>query len=272
MKHPLFCRLAALILVLAAFPASADDCAPAKALTWVKATYATSGDSLVIQGQRVRLIGIKAPQIPRTYKFNTPGQPLAKEAQTFLNKLLANNQLEVGVEYDQESVDNRGRQMVHLFLRDGTNVNAEMIKNGFALAQPETLNTLHQSCYFAAENVARDNRYQLWDLAQKNPELHFPLANSSELRKDDDGWRIIRGQVQTVQTSATYYIINLDTTGIRIPKEHWNAFDFNALQNLTGRVIEARGLAYFFKGNMFMVVTTPRAIDQLNPLPGQATP
>lgn len=267
-----FCRLTAFSLLFTALNVWADDCTPGKPLTWVKATYATSGDSLVIQGQRVRLIGIKAPQIPRTYKFNTPGQPLAEEAQTFLNKLLANNQLEVGVEYDQESVDNRGRQMVHLFLRDGTNINAEILKSGFALAQPEAVNTLHQQCYFAAEKVARDNRYQLWDLAQKNPELHFPIANSSELRKDDDGWRIIRGEVQTVQASATYYIINLDTTGIRIPKARWSAFDFNALKNLTGRVIETRGLAYFYKGNMFMVIDTPNAIDQLNPVQTQTAP
>ncbi|MBD3755482.1 MAG: thermonuclease family protein [Gammaproteobacteria bacterium] len=267
-----FCRLAAACFLFAASNLWADDCAPTKELTWVKATYATSGDSLVIQDRRVRLIGIKAPQIPRTYKFNTPGQPLAKEAQTLLNKLLANNQLDVGVEYDQETVDNRGRQMVHLFLRDGTNINAEIIKSGFALAQPESVNTLHQQCYFAAEKVARDNRYQLWDLAEKNPELHFPVANSSELRKDDDGWRIIRGKVQTVEASSTYYIVNLDTTGIRIPKERWNAFDFNALQKLAGRVIEVRGLAYFYKGNMFMVIDTPNAIDQLNPLHTQTAP
>lgn len=246
--------------------ANANDCAAKNPLTWVEATYATSGDSVIIQEGRFRLIGIYAPQIQKTQKFNTPGQPLAKEAQLFLNKLLANNNMKVGVEYDTTKVDKFNRQLAHLFLEDGTNVQQKMIESGFAVAYTTEGNTLHQNCYFKAEKTARDNQYQLWDLATKEPNWHFPLVNSSDIRKQDDGFRIVRGKVELVDRSRNNYIINLDTTGIRIPEQNWPNFDYQQLEKLDGKEIEVRGTSYFYKGSMFMVIDTPNAINLLNPL------
>jgi endonuclease YncB( thermonuclease family) len=111
--------------------AAEDSCAAEKIDIWTKATYATNGSNLIIQGKRVRLNGVYAPQIERKQKFHTPGEPLAQEAQTFLNKLLANNDLEVGVEYDTTKVDKFGRQLVHLFLKDGTNIQQKILESGF---------------------------------------------------------------------------------------------------------------------------------------------
>lgn len=261
----------ALLIFLSSFSSTsgaqeADDCAPQKELTWLKATYAQSGDTLIIQNTRVRLNGLYAPQIERQYKFNTPGQPLAQQAKTFLNTLLANNQLEVGVEYDTIQIDRFNRQLVHLFLRDGTNVQQKLLENGYALAHTSHQNTLHQHCYFAAEQYARENRYQLWELADKYPELHYPLVNSTDLQRDDDGFRIIRGKVETVEKSASQYILNLDTTGIRIPKRHWDAFDFDTLKALRGQVIEVRGQAFFYQGAMYVTAEHPNALNLLNPL------
>jgi len=244
----------------------ADDCAAQNKLTWVKASYALSGDSVIIQGGKFKLIGIYAPQIPRTQKFNTPGQPLAKEAQLFLNKLLANNDMEVGVEYDATQVDKFNRQLAHLFLKDGTNIQQKMIASGYAVAFTSSGNTLHETCYFQAEKTARDNQYQLWDLAAKNPNMHFPMVNSTDIKKEDDGFRIIRGKVEMVDKSSNNYIINLDTTGIRIPKQNWENFDYNQIKSLEGKEIEARGITYFYKGAMFLVIDTPNAINLFNPL------
>lgn len=263
---PLTLSLVTLFTSLLMPTVQADDCAPKNDLTWVKATYALSGDSLVIQDGKFKLIGIYAPQIPRTQKFNTPGQPLAKEAQLYLNKLLANNDMEVGVEYDTTKVDKFNRQLAHLFLKDGTNIQQKMIESGYALAFTTSGNTLHQNCYFQAEKKARDNQYQLWDLATKNPEQHFPLVNSTEIRKQDDGFRIVRGKVEMVDKSSNNYIINFDTTGVRVPKQNWENFDYDQIEDLDGKEIEARGITYFYKGAMFMVIDHPNSINLLNPL------
>ena len=243
-----------------------DDCAAGKIDVWTKASYATNGSNLIIQGKRVRLIGLYAPQIERKQKFHTPGEPLAKEAQTFLNKILANNDLEVGVEYDSTKVDKFGRQLVHLFLKDGTNIQQKILESGFAVSRIENGNVKHMKCYFEAEKKARQGGFQLWDYLAQNPESHFPLAKSSELNSLDEGFRIIQGKVLKVEKSATNYIINMDTTGIRIPKRYWDLFDYNEIKKLKDQTIEARGQAYLYKGVMFMIIDHPYSIDKLNPV------
>ncbi len=246
--------------------AAEDSCAAEKIDVWTKASYATNGSNLIIQGKRVRLVGLYAPQIERKHKFHTPGEPLAKEAQTFLNKLLANNDLEVGVEYDSTKIDKFGRQLVHLFLKDGTNVQQKILESGFAVSRIENANTKHAKCYFEAEQKARLGGFQLWDYLAKNPDSHFPLAKSSELNSQDEGFRIIQGKVLKVEKSSSNYIINMDTTGIRIPKRYWDLFDYNEIKRLKGQVIEVRGQAYLYKGVMFMIVDHPFSIDKLNPV------
>ncbi len=267
LKITLFLLLS--LITLPAFSASAtnqQDCSSDNVQLWLKATYATSGNELVIQGKTVRLIGLYSPQREQKQKFNTPAQPLAKEAQLFLNKLLANNDLEVGVEYDTTKVDEFNRQLVHLFLKDGTSVQQKILESGFAINRPAHDNNKYAKCYFEAEQKAREGKYQLWDYLEKHPDSHFPWVKSSELTSQDTGYRIIQGKVLKVMKSSTNYIINMDTTGIRIPKRHWDKFDFNKLKQLKGKTIEVRGLAYLYRGVMFVIIKQPAAIDAFNPL------
>ncbi len=259
------------LLLLFSFPVlsapnNTQSCSSENVQLWTKASYATSGSDLIIQGKKVRLIGVYSPQREQKQKFNTPAQPLAKEAQRFLNTLLANHDMEVGVEYDTTKIDEFNRQLVHLFLKDGTSVQQTILKNGFAISRPAHGNNKYAKCYFEAEQIARNGKYQLWDYLDKHPESHFPLVKSSELTSQDTGYRIIQGKVLKVAKSSTNYIINMDTTGIRIPKRYWNKFDFNRLKQLKGKIIEVRGLAYLYRGVMFMIIKQPAAIDAFNPL------
>ena len=232
-------------------------------LIWVDAEYALSGDSLAIQNQKVRLIGIHAPKREQKQKFSTPGEPLAKESQTFLNKLIANHNLKIAIYYDQTQRDHFNRQLVHAFFEDGSNLQQEMLKAGLAIYRPELSNEQFAKCYIQAEQQARQGGYQLWDLLKKDPELHFPLIQSAQIYAEDEGYRIVRGEVQTVKKSSDFYIINLDTTGIRIPERAWHRFDYADIQALKGKTIEVRGLIYHYKKAMYTVIETPLAIDLL---------
>jgi len=230
-------------------------------LIWADVEFAISGDTLVIQNQKARLIGLDAPQKERKQKFNTPGEPLADESQEYLNKLIANKDLKIGVLYDKTKVDKFGRQLIHAFFEDGTNVQTEMLKAGLAIYRPEFNNNRFANCLIEAEQKARDGEYQLWDLLKKNPELHYPLIESSEIFAEDEGYRIIRGKVVKVDKSSRYIIINMDTTGVRIPKRAWKNFNYENLQSLKDKTIEVRGLVYHYKGSMFTVIETPFAIN-----------
>lgn len=264
---PIITLLLGLTSSFAALSADEETCQiDTGKLLWTKAEYAITGDTIVINNQRVRLAGIYAPQIEKKQKWHTPGEPLAKESQTFLNKLLANNDLEVGVEFDKTRLDNRNRQLAHLFLKDGTSIQQKMLESGFAIARTTYGNLKHAKCYFQAEQKARDGGYQLWDFLAKNPDRHFPLAESTTLNSEDEGYRIIKGKVVKVDKSSSNYIINMDTTGIRVQKKYWDKFDYNKLEALDGKTIEVRGYAYLYKGAMYMLIEHPYAINTFNPM------
>ncbi|WP_319558388.1 thermonuclease family protein [Thiomicrorhabdus sp.] len=242
-----------------------SDCEAAHIDLWTRAEVALSGDRLIIQGKVVRLAGIYAPRRAKQQKFTSPADPLAKQAQDFLNRLLAEHKNEVGVEYDQTKVDKFGRQLVHLFFKDGTNIEERILAAGFALRSAEQNNLKHQNCYKAAENQARKNRYQIWDLLTQYPDQHFPLIESKVIRAEDEGYRIIRGKIEKVLKSDKYYIVNFDTTGIRIPKRAWEKFDWQKLLELKGQTVEVRGFVSHYKTAMYMIVEEPFAFDVFAP-------
>lgn len=262
----------ALVCFIGLLPLSlshADDCAPVNIEVWAYASYATDGETLIIQNKKFKLIGVKAPQKQRKNKFNMPGQPLAKKSQDRLNRLLANHDLRIGVQYDTRKKDTFNRGLVHLFVKQGdkiVNLNKLMIASGYALAFSEYNNNLHQKCYYQAENDARKDGIALWSLAKNQPELHFPIVNSTDVTSNDDSFRIYRGKIVKVDKSRRNYILNMDTTGIRVRREHWEHFDFNELKKLKGQTVEVRGYGKLFKGRMFVNIESPNVINVLNPV------
>jgi len=258
-----------LLLTTCASTAQADDCAPQKIDVWVKASFALSGDIVNIQNQKYRLIGVEAPQIEIKTKFNTQGQPLAKASQKNLNRLLANHNTEVSVEYDAARLDNFNRPYAHLFVKQGeqvVNLQKLVLESGYARAKSTPPNNLHQKCYYQAEAKARKNQIGIWSLQQDNPQLNYPIAESSKLDSKTVGYHIYRGKIIKVMKTGNNYILNMDTTGIRIRKEDWDKFDYNAIKALEGKVIEARGFGFLYQRAMYVKVHSPFAIDLLNPL------
>lgn len=264
--------LKSLFIFLLSIPATfvhADDCAPKKIDVWVNASYALSGDSVNIQNKKFRLIGVEAPQIELKTKFNTNGQPLAKASQKNLNTLLANHNTYVGVEYDTARIDNFNRPYAHLFVKQGKkiiNLQKLVLESGYALAKSTPPNNLHQKCYYQAEAKARRNQLGLWSIQKDNPQLNYPIAESSKLDTETVGYHIYRGKIVKVMKTSNNYVLNMDTTGIRIRKEDWDKFDYNAIRALEGKVIEARGYGFLYQRAMYVKVHSPFAIDQLNPI------
>lgn len=246
----------------------AESCDSDNIKFWAKADYATSGGQVIVEGQRFKLIGLEPPRIEKTQKFFTSGQPMAKEAQTHLNKILANHDLQVGIEYDEVIIDEFNRSLAHLFVKDKQgkikSVQALMLEAGFALANTTPPNLKHQNCYYQAEKRARDAAKVLWSVAEKRPDLHYPIVESTKIYAEDTGFRLVKGKVQSVQKSSNNIIINLDTTGIRVRPEDWSHFNYRDVRKLKGKIIEARGQLFHFKGAMYMRIKHPNTINLLN--------
>jgi micrococcal nuclease len=88
------------------------------------------GDTIMLNGEeRVRLIGIDTPETVH------PGRPVecyGREASAYLKKALQGRR--VRLEFDQQHKDRYGRTLAYLYRSDGTFVNAEMIRQGYAHA------------------------------------------------------------------------------------------------------------------------------------------
>lgn len=92
--------------------------------------YVIDGDTLVLRsGEKVRLIGVDTPESKRR---NTPVQYFALDAAAFTKKLVEKKWVEL--EYGEERRDAYDRILAYVFLEDGTFLNAELIKEGYAFA------------------------------------------------------------------------------------------------------------------------------------------
>lgn len=91
---------------------------------------AVDGDTLLLRsGERVRLIGVDTPESVHREK---PVEFFAKEASKFTKKMVQRKF--VWLEYGDEQYDAYDRILAYVFLEDGTFLNAELIKQGYAFS------------------------------------------------------------------------------------------------------------------------------------------
>jgi micrococcal nuclease len=120
------------------------------------------GDTIVLEnGELVRLMGIDAPEIKHATK---DGAEMGKEAAAFARKLVEGKK--VRLEFAQSKPpdshkDNRKRTLAYVFLADGSFLNAEMLKAGYAFTIPGFLHKYSEE-FRRLEREARENKRGLW--------------------------------------------------------------------------------------------------------------
>lgn len=132
------------------------------------------GDTIDVGGQRIRLEGIDAPEIAQTCGTGTGGTwPCGREAAKALQALLSN----ADVACDSRGNDKYGRMLGTCFA-DGKDVNATMVKNGYAWVFVK-----YSSTYVAEEKTAQEARLGIWK---------GPSQPAWEYRHN--GWQIAEAQ------------------------------------------------------------------------------
>lgn len=135
------------------------------------------GDTVTLEGgQKVRLLGIDAPELERE---GQPADFLAHKAKAELAKLIQGQR--VRLEYDQLRYDRYGRLLAYLFMPDGALVNAGLVRRGLARVYIFPPNTRYQDALLAAQREAIEARRGLWQQALKQDEPYY-LGNKSSLR------------------------------------------------------------------------------------------
>jgi len=116
------------------------------------------------KGLKIRFIGIDAPESRRM--FNREIGYYGKEAKEYLTQLLTDKQ--VKLVSDVDPLDRYGRTLSYVYLEDGTFVNAELIKNGYAVLMTIPPNIAFADQFAALQAEARNNKRGLWNIEIKN--------------------------------------------------------------------------------------------------------
>jgi len=143
-------------------------------------TRVIDGDTLKLEdGKRVRLVGIDTPEMHESAKLDRDSQRsgrdkkaiqvMGRRAFKFTEDLVEGKR--VRLEFDAEKHDKYDRLLAYVYLRDGTFVNAEIIKQGYASLMTYPPNVRHVNTFKQLYREARENNRGLW----------------KELNKDDFG-------------------------------------------------------------------------------------
>src|SRR5690554_3838723 len=81
------------------------------------------------KGIKIRLIGVDAPESRNVFKKKKGYY--GEEAKTYVSNMLEGQS--VRLEYDVDSLDQYGRTLAYVYLTDGTFLNADLVKNGYAM-------------------------------------------------------------------------------------------------------------------------------------------
>ncbi len=237
------------------------DCPPDRIDERVRVSAVIDGDTLVLgDHRRVRLIGIDTPELGTDGGAHEAG---ALEARNRLRQLMFTHQWQISLRFDRERKDRYGRLLAHAFLADGRNLTEQLLETGSGSHLVVPPNTWQADCYASASARARTARNGIWALPEYAPVLVQDLG----LR--EQGFRLVRGRVSHVSSSASAVWINLaGNFAARI--EHQDIRDFAGvdLDGLAGADVELQGWVYVRKGQPRMRLRHPTALTILSrPLP-----
>lgn len=189
------------------------------------------GDTVLLDnGQRIRLLGINAPEISHR---NKPAELGGIRAKDYLNKVLLKRLIHL--EYDVERRDHYGRQLAHIYLDNGEHVNVAMLRLGLATLSIHPPNLQHARVLAAAEYVAQELGLGLWSQVshQLRPinQLSAGLANK---------WgRYEAVVVKTKRFKQGTQLHLSDNSYVWISASDYEYFQ--ALKTYVGRRVELRG-------------------------------
>jgi micrococcal nuclease len=132
---------------------------------------AVDGDTLKLaNNERVRLIGIDTPEMHESEKLYRDSRKSGQDAKTIqalgrrsyaFTKSLVEGKT-VRLEFDVEKRDKYKRLLAYVYLPDGTFVNAEIVKQGYASLMTYPPNVKYADEFRRLYQQAREQRSGLW--------------------------------------------------------------------------------------------------------------
>jgi micrococcal nuclease len=173
-------------LVVPTYPLPEEYPAMPEGLVAAVVNRVVNGDSLevAISGvtSRIRFIGVEAPVAPGAA---SPAECFGQEAQTHARELIAGEFVLLETDESQGEQDRFGQLLCYVWLPDGTMVNYEMVRQGYAFEDTLNVPYRYQEVFQQAEQTASAQQLGLWSpetcngertLVEEKPEATLPPA------------------------------------------------------------------------------------------------
>lgn len=208
------------------------------------------GDTIALaDGEHVRLVGVDTPELGHD---GAPDQPGAAAARAWLAARLPPGAM-VRAAADAEDRDRHGRLLRHLFLADGTNVQAALLEAGLAAPLFIPPSAAFVDCYAAAVTRAQGAQRGLWALPE------YRARTPAELPPDIRGYRVVRARITAVHdTRGGGVWLSLDgPLSVTIPASSLPLFGREWIGRLAGARAEIRGMVYPYGRGLRMYLRHP---------------
>ncbi len=137
--------------------------------------HVIDGDTVVIDGTTVRLIGIDAPETNHPAK---PAQCYGGESKEYALNMLGGRKVEYKTDKNYSIKDKYNRLLAYLYV-DGKLYNAEAIKNGYALAYTR-FPFKYLKKFVQLEAEAKENKLGMWKSCKiGSNSFNKPLLNNT---------------------------------------------------------------------------------------------
>lgn len=248
-----------LLLVAGAFPALATA---GEIPQNAKVAAVIDGDTLALEsGERVRLLDINTTEIAHNGEAAQEGSAEGKKA---LTDLVLGKQ--VRLEYGPRERDVYRRLLAHIYLSDGTWVNAALVKQGWAHVYTFPDNQLHGDALLPLENIARASKSGIWALPR------WKIIDAEVCCKDEEIGRfeLVRGKViKVIPVDGRVYLNfgrdwKTDFT-VMIGKKDVKRFKKQKIdpESYLGKTVLVRGFTAPVNGVMIRV-THPQQLEVLH--------
>lgn len=231
-------------LNIQAFPSNCQ--LPADQVHSAVIRHIIDGDTVILKnGAKVRLIGIDTPELGYGKK---PDQTGAMAAKRYLQATIGENR-RISLLYGVEKYDRHGRYLAHIFLADGQNLQARLLRDGLATPFNVPPNLSYVDCYQEASIQARERRVGLWALGE------YQARQASSLGGNEHGYHIIEGQISRIGESHSSLWLNMGKhLAIRILRSDLKHFQLEQIINSVGKTVQVRGMIYKKRGQLRMQI------------------
>lgn len=126
--------------------------------SWHHVKWVVDGDTIVLDdGQRVRYIGINAPELAFD---DHKAEPFGGESKQFNARLV--DRKRVRLEFDKDRFDQYKRLLAYVFLMNGTFANAEMLSSGYAYMLQYRPNLKYSTVLLQSQRSAMSAKRGIW--------------------------------------------------------------------------------------------------------------